>query len=83
MVLCPFSRPGDLKYDASADSSSSTVLGSNRKAVVKRLDSCLAQTCSSGRSTTTTGAVAAAVPPSGRASAAAAGWVVGKVSDSW
>ena len=40
MVLWAFSHPGDLNFDAFA--SSSTVLGSNRKAVVKGLDSFLA-----------------------------------------
>ena len=40
MVPWAFSRPGDLNFDAFA--SSSAVLGSNRKAVVKGLDSFLA-----------------------------------------
>ena len=74
MVLWAFSHPGDLNFDAFA--SSSTVLGSNRKAVVKGLDSFLALTSASGRSKGAT-----VVPPSGRPSAVT-GWVVGKVSDS-
>lgn len=75
MVLWAFSRPGDLNFDAFA--SSSTVLGSNRKAVVKGLDSFLAlSSASAGRSKGAT-----VEPPSGRPSAVT-GWVVGKVSDS-
>ena len=70
MVPWAFSHPGDLNFDAFA--SSSTVLGSNRKAVVKGLDSFLALTsASAGRSR-----VATAAPPYGRPSAVA-GWVGG------
>ena len=39
MVPWAFSRPGDLNFDAFNFASSSGVLGSNRKAIVKRLGS--------------------------------------------
>ena len=47
LVLCAFSRPGDLNFDAFITASSCSVfLGSNRKAVVKRLGSCARQASS-------------------------------------
>ena len=39
MVPWAFSCPGDLNFDAFSFASSSGVLGSNRKAIVKRLGS--------------------------------------------
>ena len=42
LVLWAFSYPGDRNFDAFVIASSSRVLGSNRKAVVKGLDSFLA-----------------------------------------
>ena len=48
LVLWAFSRPGDLNFDAFIIASSSEVLGSNRKAVVKRLGSCFVQSSSVG-----------------------------------
>ena len=48
LVLWAFSRPGDLNFDAFIIASSSEVLGSNRKAVVKRLNSSTRQCSSCG-----------------------------------
>ena len=72
MVPWAFSRPGDLNFDAFVTASSSGVLGSNRKAVVKRRRSFLAGAASSEL---------AAGLASGRPSAPGSG--LEKVSDSF
>ena len=59
MVLWTFSRPGDLNFDAFGCASSSRVLGSNRKAIVKRLGS------STRRGSSCEGSVVAAAAAAG------------------
>ena len=88
MVPWAFSRPGDLNFDAFGCASSSRVLGSNRKAIVKRLGSSTRPDLSCGESAdksavaAATAAAALVVPASG-CWASTAGWRIEKVADSW
>ena len=81
MVPWAFSCPGDLNFDAFSFASSSGVLGSNRKAVVKRLGSSTRRDSSCWVSVAAAAAGVVAALAWGLASVI--DWRVEKVADSW
>ena len=82
MVPWAFSCPGDLNFDAFSFASSSGVLGSNRKAVVKRLGSSTRRYSSCWVSVVAA-AAAGVVAALAWGLASVIDWRVEKVADSW